>query len=1267
MRVSNHPAMGSLLPNLRSAARSVAIVVACTASLGLVSVPANAGTPCRTSGSSYTVTVCFTEPADGAALTGVRTVTTTLTVNGTNPGVQKLLYYLGGDYLLTDYSAPYTFTLPTDRFVDGPRKLEVEASMRDGFTTQRSSVDVNFVNGVTEPPINTNTFTPAAGTTPAPGRPFILAAAGDGASGRPDAQAVTDLISSWSPNMFLYLGDVYDRGTATEFSNWYGTPDRFFGRFRGISNPTVGNHEYLTPNAAGYFGYWDNVPHHFSLNVAGWHIVSLDSTGSFAQTTPGSPQYQWLDQDLGSSSAACTIVFFHHPRWSVGQTADAGDTARITDLWSLFAQRGVDLVLNGHDHNYQRWQPLDAAGKVNPSAPTEIVVGSGGHGIQPFSRTDSRMVTGFDTVADFGALKLELNQHGAAYQFINTAGSTRDSGSVRCSGTPADTTVPEAPTNLAATSPAADKVDLTWTSSTDNVGVTGYDIYRNGSFLTTAGPAPAYTDAIVAGGITYEYLVRARDAAGNVSGPSNTATVTTQGTSPPLFTDDFETGNFSKWTSNTGLVTQQEEVFAGSWAARGTTTSAATWAYKILGSTHSELHYRARFKVLSQGSSSTVNLLKLRTGTGASILGLFRNTTGKLGYRNEVTGVSTTSSTTITAGAWHEVQIRVRINGASGESETWFDGVRIASLSKTENFGTTALGRIQLGENSTGRTFDITFDDVAAATSFISGGGPPADTTPPTSPTNLTAEAPTSDRVDLTWTASTDNVGVTAYDIYRNDALLTSTGPTATYSDTTVASGTTYSYFVKARDAARNVSGPSNSASVTTPGTAPLVFTDGFETGNFSKWTANTGLVAQQQEVLSGAWAARGTSAGSANWAYAQLGSTYGELFYRIRFKVLSQGAASNNSVNLLKLRTGTGGAILGLYRNPQGRLGYRNEIAALSTTSSTTITAGTWHEVQIRARINGASGESETWFDGVRIAALSKTENFGTNPIGRIQLGENAPSRNYDIAFDDVVAHTSFISDGGPPPDTTPPTDPTNLNAVAVSPTRVDLSWTASTDNVGVTNYDIYRNGSPLTSVGAVTTYSDTTAAPSTTYSYEVRAKDAAGNPSGFSNTSTVTTPAAPSVLTFTPTDDASIRADQPGTNFGTQGAIGVDSSPVKHYLMKFDISGIGARTVMSAKLRLSCIDSSDSGGIFYRVLDPNAWTEGSVTWNSSPAADTTQLTTLGSVSATRSYEVDLTSLITGDGVVSVRVVSNSASGNGADFSSKEGSAPPQLVVTLA
>jgi hypothetical protein len=148
-------------------------------------------------------------------------------------------------------------------------------------------------------------------------------------------------------------------------------------------------------------------------------------------------------------------------------------------------------------------------------------------------------------------------------------------------------------------------------------------------------------------------------------------------------------------------------------------TSAATWAYKTLGTTHTELFYRIRFKVILQGASSTVNVLKLRTATGTALFGLFRSSNGNLGYRNEVAAVSTTSSTPVTTGVWHEVQVRVRVGGASGESETWLDGVRIASLSKTENFGTSAIGRLQIGENSSGKTYDVAFDDVAASTSFI--------------------------------------------------------------------------------------------------------------------------------------------------------------------------------------------------------------------------------------------------------------------------------------------------------------------------------------------------------------------------------------------------------------------------------------------------------------------------------------------------------------------------------------------------------------------
>jgi hypothetical protein len=131
---------------------------------------------------------------------------------------------------------------------------------------------------------------------------------------------VTNLIDGWDPNMFLYLGDVYNDGTH-EFITGMKRSDHY--SLQRITNPTVGNHEYYhvgggVYDAPGYFDYWNNVPHYYSFNAAGWHIISLDSTSQFNQTLPGSPQYEWLLEDLSTNSAACTMAYFHHPLFNNG-------------------------------------------------------------------------------------------------------------------------------------------------------------------------------------------------------------------------------------------------------------------------------------------------------------------------------------------------------------------------------------------------------------------------------------------------------------------------------------------------------------------------------------------------------------------------------------------------------------------------------------------------------------------------------------------------------------------------------------------------------------------------------------------------------------------------------------------------------------------------------------------------------------------------------------------------------------------------------------
>src|SRR5215212_3145059 len=131
--------------------------------MGLFQFPAlAAGNACHTSSHPsgvYSVTVCIMGPADGSTISGVRNVTATVSTVGTNSGVAKLVFYLGGEYVLTDFQTPFSFDLPTPKWVDGNRLFEVEALMKDGFTSQRASISLTFNNGIVQPPVNNNNFT----------------------------------------------------------------------------------------------------------------------------------------------------------------------------------------------------------------------------------------------------------------------------------------------------------------------------------------------------------------------------------------------------------------------------------------------------------------------------------------------------------------------------------------------------------------------------------------------------------------------------------------------------------------------------------------------------------------------------------------------------------------------------------------------------------------------------------------------------------------------------------------------------------------------------------------------------------------------------------------------------------------------------------------------------------------------------------------------------------------------------------------------------
>jgi hypothetical protein len=238
-------------------------------------------------------------------------------------------------------------------------------------------------------------------------------AVGDGAYAGPNDDAVTNLVAAGPADQLLYLGDVYEAGTASEYATNY---DSSYGRLKPITRPTPGNHEWGN-RATGYDPYWGpsySDPHYYAFDLAGWHLVSLNSEEPMGE---GSAQLDWLRADLAGRSDNCTIAFWHKPRFSAGAH---GDHTATEPLWRALAGR-ARIVLAGHDHNYQRFVPVDGI--------TSFVVGTGGKTPYPYP-SDLRLAAGQHTA--FGALALTLRPGLADFAFRTTGGSTFDAGTIPC-------------------------------------------------------------------------------------------------------------------------------------------------------------------------------------------------------------------------------------------------------------------------------------------------------------------------------------------------------------------------------------------------------------------------------------------------------------------------------------------------------------------------------------------------------------------------------------------------------------------------------------------------------------------------------------------------------------------------------------------------------------------------------------------------------------------------------------------------------------------
>lgn len=585
--------------------------------------------------------------------------------------------------------------------------------------------------------------------------------------------------------------------------------------------------------------------------------------------------------------------------------------------------------------------------------------------------------------------------NGARYYYVvrsgNELGTSGDS--AQASAVPSsDTAPPSAPTGLTASGVTTTSVTLTWNASADDTGVSGYDVYRDGS-LVGSSAAASYTDAGLEPNTAYTYRITARDSAGNTSQASADLTVSTLDPDPGLVLDNYDnspaawpgTNDLNVWTGANG--------FLNGGGAGAIQDGALVLQYSNSGWFGSDVNrdvsqYKYLVFRIKGSAGGEQDAFKLRIGNAYKLFSEF-------------------TSTPITT-AYQEIRIDMEANGVNRSSP----------------------GQLNL-EFWNGKSGTIHIDEIR----FAGGSSGAADTQKPSAPAGLTASGVAAGSVTIAWSAASDNVGVAGYDVFRNGTLAGSTAALS-YTDGGLSPDTTYVYTVRAKDAAGNVSELSAPLSVTTEAGAPQQ-PDG-ETSYEAEAAVNT---------LSGSAAVADAAGCSGGKKVGYIGNGSGTLQF-------NQINSDQNGPFVLKLYYLTA-------EDREAQLSVNGEAAFRVSFPST----GSWDAIGVKSiDVNLVAGENS-----VRIA----------NPSGW------APD------IDRISVNI---------PDTQAPSVPRNLAAAGVTRNQVSLSWTASTDNVAVDHYEIFRDGGKAGEASG-SSYQDSGLTPDTEYTYKVRALDAAGNVSDFSN----------------------------------------------------------------------------------------------------------------------------------------------------------------------
>ncbi len=617
-----------------------------------------------------------------------------------------------------------------------------------------------------------------------------------------------------------------------------------------------------------------------------------------------------------------------------------------------------------------------------------------------------------------------------------------------------DNETPSVPTDLIASNITSNSVDLSWTASTDNIGVSVYEIFQDGTRIGTS-TTPNFTVTGLAAETAFSFTVNAKDAAGNVSGNSNVVNVTT--TAPPPcsginsfpYSESFE-GSVGVWVQETS-DDNDWIVNSGTTPSSSTGPSSATEGSNYIFTEASSNGTGFPNKV-ARLTSPCINLSNQSNPELSFEYHMYGSDMGTLAVRASIDDGATWTT------VWS-------LSGDQGNSWT----SQVVSLS---TYGGRVI-QLQL-EGTTGSSFrsDMAIDNVRIISVV-------PDTEAPSTPANLITSDVADTTANLSWAASTDNVGVTEYEIFQ-DGTSIGISPTNSFSVTALSAETAYSFTIVAKDAAGNVSSASSAINVTTTATPACAginsfpYSESFESGigvwvqetsDDIDWTVNSGS----------------TPSSSTGPSEASDGTNY------IYTEASSNGTGFPNKTALLT------SPCVDLGTNPNAEISFDyhmfgTDIGTFELRVSTDDGIN-WTSIW---SLNGAQGN--TW--NTQSIDLS---SYNGAVIKLQYRGVTGSSYRGDIAIDNVRI-ISVI------PDTQAPSVPTNLIASAIANTTVDLSWDAATDDRGVVGYDIFQDG-VLLDTATDTNYSVSGLTADTAYSFTVTAKDAAGNVSASSNAANVTT----------------------------------------------------------------------------------------------------------------------------------------------------------------